>query len=116
VLALLAVSAWRRVGPEIPLGAILWATSWAAATAIVFATAYLAWRMFAERLLTARQGLVVAAFSTAFAVAWLTVLRAAHLSLADMSAAAAVWTISPTLLTLTVSVLAPWSYSRIRHL
>jgi hypothetical protein len=32
-----------------------------------------------------------------------------------MSAMNAIWAVSPALLPLTVSVLAPWSYSRIRH-
>ena len=114
-LALLALAAWRGIVPEIPLGAILRATSWVAAAAIVFATVYLAWRTFAERLLTVRQAWGIVFVSTAFAAAWLTVLRAAGLSLADMPAADFVRMLSPAWLTLTVSVLAPWSYSRIRH-
>jgi hypothetical protein len=114
-LALLALAAWRGIGPEIPVGAILRATLWVAAAAIVFATAYLVWRTFAERLLTVRQAWGVVFLSTAFAAAWLTVLRAAGLSLADLPAAYAVRMLSPALLTLTASVLAPWSYSRIRH-
>ena len=113
-LALLALAARRGIGPEIPLGAILRATSWVAVSAIVLATAYIFWSVLAERLLTVRQASVVVFLSTAFAAAWLTVLRAAGLSPADMPAAAAVWMLSPALVTLTVSVLAPWSYSRIR--
>ena len=114
-LVLLALAAWRGIGPEIPLGAILGATSWTAAAVIVFATAYLAWCTLAERLLTVRQAWGVVVLSTAFAAAWLTALRAAGLSVADMPAAEAVRMLSPAMLTLTVSVLAPWSYSRIRH-
>ena len=114
-LAVLALAAWRGMGPPIPLGAILRATSWIGAAAIVFATAYLVWRTFAERLLTIRQAWGVVFLSTAFAAAWLTMLRAAGLSLADMPAASAVRMLSPAWLVLTVSVLAPWSYSRIRH-
>jgi hypothetical protein len=114
-LALIALATWRRIGPEIPFGAILGATSWVAATAIVFATVYLAWRTVAERLLTAGQAWGVVFLSTAVAAAWLTVLRAAGLSLGDMPAANAVRMILPALLPLTVSVLTPWSYSRIRH-
>ena len=113
-LALLALAARRGIGPEIPLGAILRATSWVAVSAIVLATAYIFWSVLAERLLTVRHASVVVFLSTAFAAAWLTVLRAAGLSPADMPAAAAVWMLAPALLTLTVSVLAPWSYSRIR--
>jgi hypothetical protein len=114
-IALMALATSSRIGPAIPLGAILQATSWVAAAAIVFATAYLAWRTFAERLLTVRQAWGVVFLSTAFAAAWLTVLRMAGLSLADMPAADAVRMLSPALLVLAVSVMAPWSYSRIRH-
>jgi hypothetical protein len=114
-LALLALARWRAIGPEIPLGAILRATSWVAVAAIVVATAYLAWRTCAERLLTVRRAWGVVFLSSAFAAAWLTVLRAAGLSLADIPAANAVGILSLALLPLTVSVLAPWSYSRIRH-
>ncbi len=114
VLGLLALAGLAGIGPEIPLATILRATSWAAAAAIVLTTAYLAWRAFTERLLTASQASGAALLSIAFAAAWLTVLRAAGVSLADMPAARAVWTLSPLLLPLTLSVLAPWSYSRVR--
>ena len=114
-LVLLTLAAPRWNGLEIPLGAIFRATSWVAAAAIVLATAYLAWRTFAERLLTLRQAWGVVLLSATFAAAWLTVLRAAGLSLADMPAADAVRMLAPAMLPLTISVLAPWSYSRVRH-
>ena len=114
-IALLALATWRGVEPAIPVGAILRATSWVGAAAIVFATAYFGWRTFTERLLTVRQASVVVFLSAAFAAAWLTLLRTAGLSLADMPALDAVLMLSLALLPLTVSVLAPWSYSRIRH-
>jgi hypothetical protein len=85
------------------------------AAASVLATAYLAWRTFAERLLTLRQACVAVLVSAAFGVAWLTLLRAVGLSLAGMPAADAAWMLSPALMPLTVSALAPWSLSRIRH-
>ena len=113
-LTLLALAAWRGIGPEIPLGAILRATSWGAAAAIAFATAYLAWRTFAEQLLTVRQQWGVVFLSTAFAAACLTVLRATGMSLTGMSATGAAWVLSLALMPLTISLLAPWSYSRIR--
>ena len=100
---------------EIPFGAIFRATSWVATAAIVFATAYLAWRVFAERLLTLRQAGVAVLVSAAFAAAWLTLLRAAGVSLAGMPATDAAWMLSLALLPL-MSVLAPWSLSRIRHM
>jgi len=114
-LALLALAGQRGIGPEIPLGVILRATSWVAASAIVLSTAYLFWSVVAERLLTVRQVSGVVVLSTAVAAAWLTVLRAAGLSLTDMSVTAAAWSLSPVLLLLMVSALAPWSLSRIRH-
>jgi hypothetical protein len=114
-LALLALATWRGFGSAVAIGAILRATSWVAAAAIVVATAYLAWRTFAERLLTVRLAWSVVFLSTAFAAAWLSSLRTAGVSLADMPAADAVRMLAPALLPLTGSVLAPWSYSRVRH-
>ncbi|MGH9238234.1 MAG: hypothetical protein ACRD3G_09370 [Vicinamibacterales bacterium] len=113
-LALLALAGQSGIGPEIPLDAILRATSWVAAAAIVLATVYIFWSVLAERLLTVRQASVVVFLWTAVAAASLTVLRAAGLSLADMPTADAVRMLSPALLPLTISVLAPWSYSRMR--
>jgi hypothetical protein len=81
----------------------------------VFTTAYVFWRGFAEHVLTIRYASGAVAISLVFGAAWLTVLRAAGVSLADMPAADAVRMLSPALLSLTVSVLAPWSLSRIRH-
>ena len=105
----------RGIGPEIPLGAILRATSWVAASAIVLATGYLLWRGFAEQLLTLARRVAPSLVSAAFGAAWLTLLRGAGVSLAGMPAADAVWMLSPALLPLMASVLAPWSLSRIRH-
>lgn len=115
-LVLLTLAARRWNGLEIPLAATLRATSWVAAAAIVLVTAYLAWRTFAERLLTLGQAWGVVLLSAIFAAAWLTMLRAAGLSLAERPAADALRMLLPALLPLTISVLAPWSYSRIRHL
>jgi hypothetical protein len=114
-LVVLALAGQRWNGFESTPGAILRATSWVAAAAIVLATAYLAWRTFAERLLTQRQAWGVVVLSALFAAAWLTMLRAAGLSLAEMSAADTLRMLLPALLPLTISVLAPWSYSRVRH-
>jgi hypothetical protein len=113
-LVLLALGQ-RWNGLEIPLGAILRATSWVAASAIVLATGYLLWRGFAEQLLTLRQASGAVLVSAAFGAACLTLLRGAGVSLAGMPAADAVWMLSSALLPLMASVLAPWSLSRIRH-
>jgi hypothetical protein len=114
-LVLLAVARRRGLGPEIPVGAILQATSWVAGSAIVLATAYLLWRGVVEQLLTLRQASGVVLLSAAIAAAWVTVLRGAGVSVSGLATADAAWMLSPVLLALMVSVLAPWSLSRIRH-
>jgi hypothetical protein len=48
--------------------------------------------------------------------AWLTMLRAAGVQIAGMPTMDAVWMLSPALLPLMASVLAPWSLNRIRHI
>ena len=68
--------------------------------------AYLAWRTFAERLLTLGQAWGVVLLSAIFAAAWLTMLRAAGLSLAERPATDALRMLLPPLLPLTISVLA----------
>ena len=83
--------------------------------AMVFTTVYVFWSGFAERVLTIRYASGAVAISAAFGAAWLTVLHIAGVQLAGMSAMNAVWILSPALLPLTIGVLAPWSYSRIRH-
>jgi hypothetical protein len=112
VLVLLTLAGQRW---NVPLGAILRGTSWVAASAILCATVYLARRTFAERLLTWSEAWGIVVLSAMFAAAWLTLLRAAGVSLAGMPVADAVRMLSPTLLPLTIGVLAPWSYSRVRH-
>ena len=71
--------------------------------------------VLAERLLTVRQACGAILVSAAFGAAWVTVLRAAGLSLGGMPTMDAAWMLWPALLPLLVSVLAPWSLSRIRH-
>jgi hypothetical protein len=115
VALVLLTLARRWSGWEVPLGAIVGATSWVAAAAIGFATAYLAWRTFAERLLTLRQTSGVVLLSATFTAAWLTILNAAGLSLADMPATDVARMLAPAMLPVMIGVLAPWSYSRVRH-
>jgi hypothetical protein len=114
-LGLLALARERGIGPEIPLRVILEATKWIAVMAMVLATGYLSWNVFQERLLTLRQACSATLFTAAFGMAWVTVLGAAGVSLAGMPTTDAAWMLSPALLPLLVSVLAPWSLSRIRH-
>ena len=82
----------------------------------MLATGYLLWRGFAEQLLTLRAACGAVLVSAAFGVAWVTLLRAAGVQLAGMPTTDAAWMLSPTLLPLMASVLAPWSLSRIRHM
>ena len=97
------------------MDALFGATPWIATTALVLATVYLFWRSLAERLLTLRSACGAVLVSAAFAAAWVTVLRAAGVSLGEMRTTDAVWMLSPMLLTLMASVLAPWSLNRVRH-
>lgn len=114
-LVLLALARQRGIGPGISIRAILRATSWVSVSAMLLATGYLLWRGFAERLLTVRHAAGAVILSAVFAAAWLTLLRAAGLSLTELSTSDAAWMLSPALLPLAASVLAPWSLSRIRH-
>jgi hypothetical protein len=91
------------------------AAPWMAAAAIALATVSLFWRVLAEQLLTPRQALVAVLIWAAFGAAWVTVLRAAGVPLGGPAPVGAVWMLSPALLPLLASVLAPWSLSRVRH-
>jgi len=115
VLVLMALADRRELALDTLADALFGATQWLAAAAIVLATVYLFWRSLAERLLTPRQACGAILVSAAFGVAWVTVLRAAGVQLAAMPTADAAWMLSPMLLTLMASVLAPWSLGRIRH-
>jgi hypothetical protein len=99
---------------SLPIVLIL-AGKWIVAAAMVLATVYLSWSVLSERLLTLRQACGAIVVSAAFGVAWVTLLRAAGMSLGGMPTTDAVWMLSPALLPPLVSVLAPWSLSRIRH-
>lgn len=90
--------------------------AWLAATGVGLVTIYLSWRVLAERLLTMPALCAAVLVSGAFGAAWVTVLRIAGLQLAGMPVADATVWLSPVLLTLLASVLAPWSLSRIRHI
>lgn len=108
-------AAQRGIGSEYLLSAMLRATGWIAAAALVLGTAYLVWRAFAERLLTPRQGWGVVLVSAALGAAWVMVLRAAPMQFGGV-ARHAVWILSLALPPLMASVLAPWSLNRIRHI
>ncbi|HEY1307965.1 MAG TPA: hypothetical protein VGF24_30640 [Vicinamibacterales bacterium] len=115
VLVLLALAVQRGIGSPFVLHAILIATKWIAAAAILLATLYFAWRTFAERLLTRRSACVAVLVFAAFGAAWVTVLQAAGVQLAGMPTTDAVWMLWPVLLPPMATVMAPWSLNRIRH-
>jgi hypothetical protein len=119
VLIPLVLTGYRGFGSkelwEFLLSVLVWTTRWIDAPAIVFATLYVSWKVFAERLLSVRSACVAVLVSAAFGAAWITVLQAAGLQLSGMPVMDAAWMLSPALLPLMASVLAPWSLSRIRH-
>lgn len=115
-LAVLALAEHNGIVSPLVVDAIFVAARWAGATAIVGATVYLYLNCLAERTLKPPYTLGAVLVSTAFAAAWVTLLRAAGAELASMPwtsvASMLLW---PLFLPLLASVLAPWSYSRIRH-
>jgi hypothetical protein len=78
-------------------------------------TVYLFWNGVAERVLTVRYMGGALAISAAFAVAWVAVRHAAGVQFHGMPVNHAVSMLLPALLPLMLSIVAPWSLSRIRH-
>jgi hypothetical protein len=97
------------------MDALFGATPWIAAAATALATGYLLWRAFAEQLLTLRQACGAVVVSAAFGTAWLTLLNSIGMPPAEMPATDAARLLSPAMLPLTISALATWSFSRLRH-
>jgi hypothetical protein len=114
-LALLAQAVREGIVSPFVFGASFATARWIVSAAIVFTIVYVFWSGFAERVLTIRYASGALAISAAFGAAWLTVLHMAGVQLAGMSAMNAVSILSPSLLPVMASVLAPWSLSRIRH-
>jgi hypothetical protein len=114
-LALLALVARNGTVSPFVFDAIVAAARWIFFAALLITTAYVFWSGFAERVLTIRYASGAVAMSAAFGAAWLTVLHMVGVQLAGMSATNAISVVSPALLPLMASVLAPWSLSRIRH-
>ena len=114
-LALLALGERNGIVSPFVVDAIFAAARWILLAAIVFTIVYVFWSGFAERVLTIRYASGAVAISMAFGAAWLTVLHIAGVQLAGMSAMNAVWILLPALLPLTIGMLAPWSYGRVRH-
>ena len=125
VLVVLTMAARRGVGSQVLADTMLTGTKWAVILALALATSYLLRTLLVERVLTRRSAAGLLFTWLAFAVAWVTVLRADGVQLvlrvlapvqpADLLATGVMWMLWPMLLLLTVSVLTPWSLSRIRH-
>jgi hypothetical protein len=114
-LALLALAARNGIVSPFVFDVLFASARWIVFAAMVFTTVYVLWSGFAERLLTIRYAGGAVALSAVFGAAWLTVLHMAGVQLTGMSATNVVWIVSPALLPLMASVLAPWSLSRVRH-
>ena len=104
--ALLAWVTKRGIAPEFLLPAILRATGWIALAAMTLTTIYLIWNGFASRALTVRYACGALVISAAIGAARLAGMPATNV-------AGLLWLLLPIL---TVSFLAPWSLSRIRHI
>jgi hypothetical protein len=114
-LALLALAAREGIVSRSVFDALFATARWCLFGAMVFTTVYVLWSGFAERVLTIRYASGAVAISAAFAAAWLTALHVAGVEPAGMSAENAISVVSPALLPLMASVVAPWSLSRVRH-
>ena len=119
LLVVLVANGYRGVGSvflwEFLIDALVWVTRWIDAPVIALATVYVSWKVLAERRLTMRAASGAVLISAAFGLAWVTMLRAAGVPLGDMPMPYPFWMLSPALLPLMATVLAPWSLSRIRH-
>jgi hypothetical protein len=124
LLVLLWVGAQRGIGSQVVADTTLTATKWTAVAALVLVTIYLLWASLSERLLTPRAAAVVLLSWAAFAAAWVTVLRAGSVqhvlqAMAGVQLAGVPLTdvrmLLPVLLVVMVSILGPWSLSRVRH-
>lgn len=109
LLLLFAIAVVILAGAEIVspfvIDAIMAAMRWS----IVILTAWLFWSSYQERVLNARFAGGAVAMSAAFGAAWLTLLHGAP----PTNVASILWAM---LLPLMVSVVAPWSLSRLRHI
>jgi hypothetical protein len=115
VLILLALAEAGEVAPPGLVGRIFVMTGWTLLTAMAAATVYLSWSGARERVLTIGYAAAAVLLSVAFGLAWLSVLHAGDLQLANMPVGTAVSVLWPVLLPLMASVAAPWSLSRLRH-
>jgi hypothetical protein len=112
---LLAVAGSNGIVPHAVMRSLVFAAMWTATAVLVSATIYLFWRNIAERALPAIYVAGVLAILVAFGVAYLTLLHAIGVQLAEKPLAAGAILTWPVLLLLLGSMLAPWSLNRVRH-
>jgi hypothetical protein len=120
------LSAQRWIEFQMAVDALLRAMNWAFVAALLLVTLYLLWTSLAERLLTTRSAAAALLVWAAFAMAWVTVVRAvgvqdvlrelAGVQLAGMPATDVLWMLLPMLLPPFAGTLALWSLSRARHI
>ncbi len=103
------------VSPSV-VDAIFAAARWIFLAAAIFTTVYVLRNGFAERVLTGRYAMGAALISAAFGAAWLTTLQVAGVQLARVPAMHYDAVLLPTLLLPLLSILAPWSLNRMRHM
>ncbi len=104
-IVLLVWATESGIASEFLLHAVLRATGWIALAAMALTTIYLIWSGFADRALTVRYACGALLISA--------VIGAARLAEMPANFADLLWLVLPIL---TVSFLAPWSLSRIRHM
>jgi hypothetical protein len=114
-LALLALAERNGIVSPLLFDTLFSAARWIFFGAMVLTTVYVFWSGFAERVLTIGYAGGAVAIAAAFGAAWLTALHIAGVQPAGLSAMNAVWILSPAVVPLTIGVLTPWSYSRVRH-
>lgn len=114
VLLVLAVQSGKI--PATLVSTVFETTALAFLAAIVLVTIYLSWTGFRERALTPAYAGGVIAISAVVAAAWFALAHASGASIAAMSAGDAAMFFWPLLLPPMVGVLAPWAFSRIRHI
>lgn len=116
VVVLVTNIAGGRASDILLLNLMLGAVPVLVAAALTLGTLYLLWRTVAERILAPHQAAAAVLASAVVALACATLLGAMGAPISSIPPLGAVLALSPSLLTLTALVLAPWSLSRVRHL
>ncbi|MBC8026113.1 MAG: hypothetical protein H7Y89_08990 [Steroidobacteraceae bacterium] len=114
-IVLLALVQKSGIAPALPVKAILQASFWIAAVALMSTTIYLFWNGISSRVLTAGYLSSAVLVIAVFAAAWVAMLHAAGAPFSRMPALHIAAILFPVMMMLMNSLLAPWSLDRIRH-